>query len=126
MIPEINQRVNEDGSFEVYDIAPFGGKDPLAYWSQVNFTPVPASEAGKNYVIEFDYMINGNGGDVQIVDGGTVGEVKALVAGTEYAHMSIDFSQALTTGSKLSFELGAVEGVEKVNFKVKNVVLNEK
>lgn len=126
VIPEINQRVNEDGSFEVYDIAPFGGKDPQAFWSQVNFAPVPASEAGKNYVIEFDYMINGNGGDVQIFDNGTVGQVKTLVAGTEYAHMSLDFSQALTAGSKLTFELGAVKGVEKINFKVKNVVFNEK
>ena len=71
-------------------------------------------------------MINGNGGDVQIFDNGTVGEVKTLVAGTEYAHMSLDFSQALTAGSKLTFELGLVKGVEKINFKVKNVVFNEK
>lgn len=125
VIPEINQRVNEDGSFEVYDIAPFGAGSS-AYFMQVNFLPVPATEAGKSYEVEFDYMINANGADVQVFDGATVGNLINLTAGTDYLHGKIEFAQTLSTGSKLTFELGAVSGVEKINFKVKNVVLNEK
>lgn len=124
IIPSINTRINEDGSYEVYDLAPFAsGSSP--YFAQVNFSPIPAV-AGKSYEISFEYKINGEGGDVQIFDGVTVGSLVALSATAEYKSVTIPFAQALSEGSKLTFELGAVSGVEKIDFFVRNVSLIEK
>lgn len=124
VIPSINTRLNEDGSFEVYDLAPFASGSS-AYFAQVNFAPVPAV-AGKSYELSFQYKINGQGGDAQIYDNGTIGNLVSLTASSEYQTATISFSQALSEGSKLTFELGAVSGVEKINFFVRNVSLIEK
>ncbi|MBP5092091.1 MAG: InlB B-repeat-containing protein [Bacilli bacterium] len=113
---------DESGAF-VLQFNGWGSSD--AWHVQINFAPVPAGEANKNYVINFSYMINVAGGHYQIYDGGSIGAGDLEVA-SEYANKSISFAGAtLQDGAKLTFELGTIERDAEVVFKIGSISLAE-
>lgn len=124
VIPASNWRVNEDNSFEVYDLSPFGS-DSASWWSQVNFLPIPSLD-GKDYEISFSYRVNGSGGDVLIYDNAPVSDTLTLTPSEEFQSAKLSFSNKRSDAGKLTFELGAIRGVEKISFAVKDVRLTEK
>lgn len=121
-IPGINISHNGDGSLKVSGFAGWGGSP---YFVQVNFAPVPKGDTGKAYTLSFEYKINGNGGDAQIYDkGATVGNLVNLTTTSTWTKASITFAGGnLSSGNKLTFELGAVPASVNVDFELTNIVL---
>lgn len=113
---------SEDGSL-IYteNVAKGGG----VWGKQINFSGIPAGEAGKKYTLSFDYKMSAAGGDVQIFDNVNVGGVKTLEVTSEWKNISIEFDGGtLTAANKLTFELGCVDGERKLE--INNMKLAEK
>ena len=112
----------EDGSLIYTENVAKGGDN---WGKQINFSGIPAGEAGKKYALSFDYKMSAAGGDVQIFDNVNVGGVKTLEVTSEWKNISIEFDGGtLTAANKLTFELGCVDGERKLE--IGNMKLAEK
>ena len=112
----------EDGSLIYTENVAKGDK---TWGKQINFSGIPAGEAGKKYTLSFDYKMSAAGGDVQIFDNVNVGGVKTLEVTSEWKNISIEFDGGtLTAANKLTFELGCVDGERKLE--IGNMKLAEK
>ena len=112
----------EDGSLIYIENVAKGDK---TWGKQINFSGIPAGEAGKKYALSFDYKMSAAGGDVQIFDNVNVGGVKTLEVTSEWKNISIEFDGGtLTAANKLTFELGYVDGERKLE--IGNMKLVEK
>ena len=112
----------EDGSLIYTENVAKGGDN---WGKQINFSGIPAGEAGKKYTLSFDYKMSAAGGDVQIFDNVNVGGVKTLEVTSEWKNISIEFDGGtLSASSKLTFELGCVDGERKLE--IGNMKLAEK
>ena len=112
----------EDGSLIYTENVAKGGDN---WGKQINFSGIPAGEAGKKYTLSFDYKMSAAGGDVQIFDNVNVGGVKTLEVTSEWKNISIEFDGGtLTAANKLTFELGCVDGERKLE--IGNMKLAEK
>lgn len=112
----------EDGSLIYTENVAKGGD---VWGKQINFSGIPAGEAGKKYTLSFDYKMSAAGGDVQIFDNVNVGGVKTLEVTSEWKNISIEFDGGtLTAANKLTFELGCVDGERKLE--IGNMKLAEK
>lgn len=124
VIPAEKQENLADGSYHIKDLEAWpAGSDSWAV--QVNFTPAPAGTADKTVTISVDYQINGQGGVAQVFDNATVGEAKSLTSGSR---QNATFSYAggtLSNGSKLTFELGKVNGVTAIDFTIYSITVAE-
>lgn len=105
-IPDANLTNNDDGSLKV---SGFAGWGQAAWVVQVNFAPVPATDATKTYTVAFKYKINAAGADVQVYDGATIGTAVTMAVATDWTDAAITFTgHVCTSASKLTFELGAI------------------
>lgn len=112
----------EDGSLIYTENVAKGGDN---WGKQINFSGIPAGEAGKKYTLSFDYKMSAAGGDVQIFDNTNIGGVKTLEVTSEWKNISIEFDGGtLSAGNKLTFELGCVDGERKLE--INNMKLAEK
>lgn len=112
----------DDGSLIYTENVAKGGD---AWGKQINFSGIPAGEAGKKYTLSFDYKMSAAGGDVQIFDNVNVGGVKTLEVTSEWKNISIEFDGGtLTAANKLTFELGCVDGERRLE--INNMKLAEK
>lgn len=112
----------EDGSLIYTENVAKGGDN---WGKQINFSGIPAGEAGKKYALSLDYKMSAAGGDVQIFDNVNVGGVKTLEVTSEWKNISIEFDGGtLTAANKLTFELGCVDGERKLE--IGNMKLAEK
>lgn len=113
----------EDGSLIYTENVAKGDK---TWGKQINFSGIPAGEAGKKYTLSFDYKMSAAGGEVKIFDNGNaVGGVKTLEVTSEWKNISIEFDGGtLTAANKLTFELGCVDGERKLE--IGNMKLAEK
>lgn len=124
VIPADKQENLADGAYHIKDLEtwPAGSQ---SWHIQVNFTPAPTGTAGKTVTISVDYQINGQGGIVQVFDNATIGEAKSLTSGSR---QNATFSYAggtLSNGSKLTFELGKVNGVTAIDFTIYSITVTE-
>ena len=98
------------------------------YCLQVNFT-LPIGEAGKKYKVTAVSRISATGGDVQIYDNATIGEIKQLgVNGTDYETTELIYDGGtLSAGNKLTFELGAISKAngDTFTFNLKSLKVEE-
>lgn len=105
----------------------WGGE--YAYYVQVNFS-LPVGDAGKEYVVSFDYRINRAGGTYKIYDsewGYGTPSVDLEVKDT-FTSGSVEYPGAtLQDQKKLTFELGLIpQGDDPVVFELTNVKFAEK
>lgn len=124
VIPADKQENLADGSYHIKDLEawPAGSQ---SWHIQVNFAPAPTGTAGKTVTVSVDYQINGQGGIVQVFDNATIGEAKSLTSGSR---QNATFSYAggtLSNGSKLTFELGKVNGVTAIDFTIYSITVTE-
>lgn len=123
VIPSQHCSVTDEGAYKVSGLAPYKSD---SWMIQVNFAPIPADEA-KEYTISFAYMVNSDKAKAQVFSGTTYGNVLLLTKSTAFQTASITFTGPLGEGDKkLTFELGAIDDVETIEFQVKDVVLTSK
>ncbi len=98
------------------------------YQLQVNFT-LPIGEAGKSYKVTAVSKISATGGDVQIYDTATIGELHQLgVNGTDYETTELIYQGGtLSAANKLTFELGAISNAngDTFSFNLKSLKVEE-
>ena len=96
------------------------GAGGQGWYLQVNFS-LPRQSL--NYHIHFEYKINLPGGNVQCYDNATL-DSAALSVAEEYQTVTLNYAGPRAAGSKLTFELGAIQAMgqlQTIELQIRNL-----